>query len=100
MFKGMFNTVLPFKGMFIADMQVVLKAKWNFMPRRSPGIVLFTSSRSGENVGDLAHQVDMRPGEGAVARGKLHGDCGYFPPNHVTRITVIDPVVPGSSGRL
>ena len=60
----------------------------------------YTARREDElsvNVGDLIHQVDVREGEGGWARGQLNGDYGYFPLNHATRITLVDPVVPGST---
>ena len=60
----------------------------------------YTARREDElsvNVGDLIHQVDLREGEGGWARGKLNGYYGYFPLNHATRITLVDPVVPSST---
>ena len=60
----------------------------------------YTARREDElsvNVGDLIHQVDVREGEGGWARGKLNGYYGYFPLNHATRITLVDPVVPSST---
>ena len=51
------------------------------------------------NTGDLILQVEVREGEGGWARGKLNGDYGYFPLNHVTRVSMVDPVVPSYSER-
>ena len=56
----------------------------------------YTARRQDElslKVGDLIQQVEVREGEGGWARGKLHADYGYFPLNHATRITLVEPVV-------
>ena len=63
----------------------------------------YTARREDElsiKIGDLIQEVEVREGEGGWARGRLQGDWGYFPLNHVTRVSMVAPVVvPSPRGR-